>query len=194
MEMVNLTPDEKLSNIDKFLKKIRGNYVAFGELLSDIKRSGLFKSKGYRTFKTFIESEHDMTMRAASNLIQLFELYAQEYNMSEADIEEIGIEKLNMISSLVQDVDIKEGEQWINEAKKLNVSELREQIKESKEKSFKPQSFKELFVKQFHEKWCVYYNCTPKELSFKLAVYFQDVDMAKIKAEIKIKQEKLELE
>ena len=194
MEMTKLTPDEKLGNIDKFLKKIRGNYVAFGELLSDIKRSGLFKNKGYRTFKAFIESEHDMTMRTANDMICIYEIYSQEYDMSEADIEAVGIEKLNMIRGMVQNVDIKEGEQWIAEAKKLNVSELRDQIKESKEKTPKPLDFKELFVKQFIEKWCVYFSCTAKELVYKLAIYFQDADMEKVKKEIKVRQAKLDME
>ena len=193
-DLKKVSPNEKFAEIEKFKQRLQDNFVSFGELLSDIKRSGVFKVKGYKTFKEFIEKEYNLAGNFASKLIDTYEIYMEEFDMDEQSLKEIGFDRLNMIKPMVKDTDIKIAESWIEEAKNLSTPDLREKIKEEKEKVKKPESFKEIFVKQFLEKMCVFFNCSPKELNYKLAIYFQDADLESVKVMIKEKQKRLDLE
>jgi hypothetical protein len=55
-----MSPDEKFSAIASLKDKLEENFVALGELLSEIKRSKLFRFKGYETFKDFVEAEYQL--------------------------------------------------------------------------------------------------------------------------------------
>jgi len=193
-DLKKVSPEDKFAEIEKFKQKLQDSFVSFGELLSDIKRSGVFKVKGYKTFKEFIEKEYNLAGTFASKLIDTYEIYMEEFDMDEESMKEIGFDRLNMIKPMVKDTDIKIAESWIEEAKNLSTPDLREKIKEEKDKVKKPESFKDIFVKQFLEKMCVFFNCSPKELNYKLAIYFQDADLESVKVMIKEKQKKLDLE
>jgi len=39
---------------------------------------------------------------------------------------------------------------------------------------------------------CVFFNCSVKELNYKMAIYFQDADLESIRVMIKEKQKRLE--
>ncbi|MCL2063025.1 MAG: hypothetical protein FWG98_01450 [Candidatus Cloacimonetes bacterium] len=187
-----VSPEEKFTEIGKFINKMQENFVAFGELLSHIKRTNLFKVRGYKNFKEFIEKEYNMASSFASKLIDTYELYMEELDVDEESMKEIGFDRLNMIKPFVKDTDLGVAEFWIEEAKLLATPELREKVKDEKEKNKKPDSIKDIFVKQHFEKMCVFFNCSVKELNYKMAVYFQDADLESIKVQIKEKQKKLE--
>jgi len=191
-DLKKVSPQEKFTEVEKFKQKLQDTFVAFGELLSDIKRTGAFKVKGYKTFKEFIEKEYNLAGSFASKLIDTFELYIEEFDMDEESIKEIGFDRLNMIKPFVKDTDIMVAEGWIEEAKNLPTPELREKIKDEKEKSKKPESLKDIFVKQYFERMCVFFNCSPKELNYKMAIYFQDTDLEPVRTSIKEKQRRLE--
>ena len=193
-DLKKVSPDEKFAEIEKFKQRLQDSFVSFGELLSDIKRSGVYKVKGYKSFKEFIEKEYNLAGAFATKLIDTYEIYMEEFDMDEVSMKEIGFDRLNMIKPMVKDTDIKIAEAWIEEAKNLSTPELREKIKEEKEKVKKPESFKDIYIKQFLEKMCVFFNCSPKELNYKLAIYFQDADLESVKVMIKEKQKRLDLE
>jgi hypothetical protein len=187
------TPAEKFDQVEKFKQRLQESFVAFGELLSEIKRAGLYKVKGYKTFKEFIEKEYNLAGSFASKLIDTYELYMEEFDMDEESVKDIGFDRLNMIKPFVKDTDIHVAESWIEEAKVSPTPELREKIKEEKEKLKKPDSAKDIFIKQHIEKMCVFFNCNVKELNYKMAIYFQDADLESLKIMIKDKQRKLGL-
>jgi len=191
-DLKKVTPEEKFLEVEKFKRRLQDDFVAFGELLSDIKRSGAFKVKGYKTFKEFIEVEYNLAGSFASKLIDTFEIYIEEFDIDEKSLKEIGFDRLNMIKPLVKDTDISIAEGWIEEAKKLSTPELREKIKDEKEKIKAPESLKDIFIKQFVERMCVFFNCNVKEMNYKLAIYFQDADLPSIRQMIKDKQRNIE--
>ena len=193
-DLSKVPAEEKFAEVEKFIAKIQDNFIAFGELLSNIKRTEAYKIKGFKTFKEFIEKEYNLAGAFASKLIDTYELYIEEMDLAEFDLKEIGFDRLNLIRPFVKDKDINKAETWIEEARNLNTPDLREKVKEEKEKSKKQESVKDVFIKQYLEKMVSHFGCSLKELNFKLAVYFQDADLASIKQIIKEKTKKLELE
>ncbi|MCK9328387.1 MAG: hypothetical protein PHY08_03795 [Candidatus Cloacimonetes bacterium] len=191
-DLSKVPPEEKFAEIEKFKNKLQENFVAFGELLSDIKRTGVFKFKGYKTFKEFIEKEYNLASSFASKLIDTYELFMEEMDIDEETLKEIGFDRLNMIKPLVKDCEINIAEEWIEDAKRLSTPDLRERVKEEKERNKKPESFKDILIKQHLEKMCVHFNCSVKELNYKMAIYFQDADLDSIKIQIKEKQRRFE--
>ena len=193
-DLHKVSPEEKFEEIEKFISKMQDNFVSFGELLSHIKRTNLFKVRGYKTFKEFIEKEYNLASAFASKLIDTYELYMEEMGLDDTAMKDIGFDRLNMIKPFVRDSEIGVAEGWIEEAKQLPTPELREKIKEEKERIQKPESLKEIFIKQHLEKMCVFFNCNVKELNYKMAIYFQDADLESIKIMIKEKQKRIEEE
>jgi len=191
-DLNKVSPEEKFTEIERFINKMQENFVAFGELLSHIKRTNLFKVKGYKNFKEFIEKEYNIASSFAGKLIDTYELYMEELDMDEESMKEIGFDRLNMIKPFVKDTELGIAEGWIEEAKILATPELREKIKDEKDKNKKPESMKDIFVKQHLEKMCVLFNCSPKEINYKMAIYFHDADLDSVKIMIKEKQRKLE--
>lgn len=186
------TPDEQFASIARMKDRIQENFITFGDILSQIKRKGTYRVKGYKTFKDFIETEYNIAGSFANKLIEIYELFIQEMDIDEFTLNQIGFDRLNMIKPFVRDAEITIAESWIEEAKEKNTPELRDLIKEHKEKTKKPKSYKEIFVEQHLERMCTFFNCSAKEINFKMAIYFQDMDLDQVKAEIKEKQKKLE--
>jgi len=191
-DLSKVSPDEKFVEVEKFINRLQDSFVAFGELLSHIKRAGVYKVKGYKTFKEFIEKEYNLASSFASKLIDTYELFMEEMDLDEESLKEIGFDRLNMIKPHVKDSEIGIAESWIEDAKELSTPELRDKIKEEKERNKKPESMKDIFIKQHLEKMCVFFNCSVKELNYKMAIYFQDADLESIRVMIKEKQKRLE--
>lgn len=192
IEDLNQTPEEQFAAILTFKNRLQEDFIAFGSLLSEIKRKGTFKAKGYKNFKDFIETEYNLASSFATKLIDTYELYIEELDIDEESLKEIGFDRLSMIKPFVKDSEISIAETWIEEAKEKSTPELRQIIKEEKEKNKKQKTFKEVFTEQHLERMVTYFNCNVKELNFKLAIYFQDEDLENIKQTIKDKQRKLE--
>ncbi len=188
----NKSPEEKFAAIEKFKNTLQESFISFGELLSEIKRKGTYKIKGYKTFKDFIETEYNLASSFASKLIDTYELYIEELDIDEFTLNQIGFDRLNMIKPFVKDTELSIAETWIDEAKEKPTPELRQIIKDEKEKTKKVKPFKEVFAEQHIEKMRTFFNCSTKELNFKMAIYFQDADLNEIKQEIKDKQRRLE--
>ena len=188
---IELSNEEKFEIIGKVKKRLEDDFVTLGQLLSEIKRTKAFRIKGYKTFKDFVEDEFQFSGAFASKMISNYELFIEELDINESSIKNIGLDKLNMIKPLVKDVSFEETAKWINKAETLPTADLREDIKQAKEKN-KEVNLKDIFVDQFRERMVTFFNCSHKEMMFKLALYFQDQDLSEMKKEVKIRQRQFE--
>jgi hypothetical protein len=189
----NMTPDEKIAAVTNLKQDMEENFVQLGQLLSDIRRTKLFKFKGYKNFKEFVENEFNMSGSFAAKIISNFDLFIRELDVDEHSVKEIGLDKLNLIKPLVKQAEFNEKDDWIKKAQELPTSELREEIKEIREnKKNKDKTMKDVFIEQYVERMVTFFNCNRKELNFKLALYFQDEDLEEMRAIIKNKQRKFE--
>ena len=190
-----MSPDEKFSAIANLREKLEDNFIALGELLSDIKRSKLFRFKGYETFKEFVEAEYQLSGSLASKLAITFDLYIEEMDVDESSMKEIGFERLQLIKPMVQKADWDIRDEWLQKAADTPTNELRSEIKElrKKEKEENP-DVKKVFVDQYLEKMIAWFNCPKSELNFKLALYFQDADLDGVKTLVRERQRAFEQE
>ena len=192
-ETIEMTPDQQISAVKDLQSKIEDNFVQMGQLLSNMKQNKLFRYKGYKNFKSFFEEEYNLPNSTATKLIKVYNMFFKEMQLSEFDAEEIGFDRLNMIHPMLKNANEKEAADWVELAKTTPITVLREEIKEirnrNKEKS---KTMKEVFVEQYLERMVTFFNCSKKELNFKLALYFQDNDLNDIKNEIDVAQQKYE--
>jgi len=190
-EDIELSNEEKFEIISKVKKRLEDDFVTLGQLLSEIKRTKAFRVKGYKTFKDFVEDEFQFSGAFASKMISNYELFIEELDVDEKSVKSIGLDKLNMIKPLVKDSSYEETEEWITKAENMPTADLREDIKQAKEK-MKEINLKDIFIDQFKERMVTFFNCSHKELMFKLALYFQDQDLSVMKSDVKIKQRQFE--
>ncbi|MCK5050731.1 MAG: hypothetical protein KAS53_03250 [Candidatus Cloacimonetes bacterium] len=189
----DMTPDEKMEAVANLKQNMEENFVQLGQLLSDIRRTKLFKFKGYRTFKEFVENEFNMNGSFAAKIISNFDLFIRELDVDEHSAKEIGLDKLNMIKPLVKQAEFNEKQDWIKKAQELPTTELREEIKEIRENNKnKDRTMKDVFIEQYVERMVTFFNCNRKELNFKLALYFQDENLEEMRVIVKDKQRKFD--
>ncbi|MCF7815207.1 MAG: hypothetical protein K9N40_12080 [Candidatus Cloacimonetes bacterium] len=188
-----MTAEDKIMAVNNLKKTLEDNFVTLGQLLSEIKRTKLFKFKGFKNFKEFVENEFNISSSFANRLIGTYELFIEELDVDEMSVKNIGLDKLNMIKPLLKDTSYEETESWIKKAEELPTTDLREEIKEVREqKKEKEKNLKDVFIDQYVEKMVTFFNCSRKELNFKLALYFQDADLEEIRNEVRLKQRKFE--
>jgi hypothetical protein len=182
-----MTTVEQFEAIARLKQTLEDNFVSLGELLSRIKRKKTYKAKGYKDFKEFIETEFQLSNSFANKLISIYELYIEDLDVDEKSVKEIGLDKLNMIKPLVKDAAFSETEEWLKKAESLTNSKLRDEVKTVREKK-KEKNMKEIFTEQYVERMVTYFNCSRKELDFKLALFFQDKDLDEMMSVIKKRQ------
>jgi len=190
-----MTPDEKFSAVANLSQALEDNFLTLGQLLSDIKRTKLFKFKGYESFKDFIEAEYKMSGSLAGKLVQTFDLFIEEMDVDESTIKDIGFDRLQMIRPLVQKADWGERDQWVEMAAEMPTKDLRDHIKEFKDKAKQEDTdLKKVYVDQYMEKMLAWFKCSRADLNFKLALYFQDADPESVKKVVKERQRAFESE
>ncbi|MEA1972086.1 MAG: hypothetical protein U9N34_02170 [Candidatus Cloacimonadota bacterium] len=190
-----MTPEEKVNAIKTLKSQIETNFVGLGQLLSELKRTKIHKRKGYKNFKELVENEFQFANSFASKLITNYNLFVRKKDLDDESMKEIGLDKLNIIKPVVKDADIQESDSWIEKAKELNTSELREEVKLTREKQKeKDKTVKDMFTEQYLERMVSHFNCNRKNLDFKLALYFQEEDLFEMQKVIERNQEKFDLE
>ncbi|PID28145.1 MAG: hypothetical protein CSB55_06160 [Candidatus Cloacimonadota bacterium] len=190
-----MTPDEQFSAVGRMKKKIENNFLEFGQLLSEIKHSKVFKFKGYKTFKEFVEIEYNMASAFASKLISTYEIFIKDLDIDETSAKEIGFDRLNMIRPMLKDSSYEETAEWLKRAGDLSAAELREEVKDARDKKKDmSKTMKEVLTDQYLERMVTFFNCSTKELNFKLALYFQDSDLESIRKTVLERQRKFEEE
>ncbi len=185
----NMSPDEKFSAVANLKDQLEENFISLGQLLSEIKRSKLFLFKGYEKFKDFVEAEYQLSGSLAGRLVSTFDLFIEEMDIDEGEVKEIGFDRLQMIKPFMQKADWQLRDEWVHKAEEMPTKELREHIKELKKQDKESDlDLKDVYVDQYMEKMISWFNCSRKELNFKLALYFQDADLDEIKKIVKERQ------
>jgi hypothetical protein len=191
----DMTPNETFEAVHNLKQKLEENFVALGQLLSLIKRKKLFRFKGYDNFKDFVETEYSINSTLAGKLCSVFELYITELDMDDGSVKEIGFDRLNMIKPYVAKAAWEIRDDWMQKAETMPIGELKEHIKEIKNKEKNTdKDVKDVLIDQYLEKMRTWFNCSQKELNFKLALYFQDADLEEIRKIIKERQRQFETE
>jgi GTPase SAR1 family protein len=110
-------------------------------------------------------------------------------DIAENEVKEIGFDRLQMIKPFMQKADWKERDEWVHKAEEMPTKDLRDHIKELKKQEKEADlDLKEVYIEQYMEKMISWFNCSRKELNFKLALYFQDADLDEIKKVVKERQ------
>jgi hypothetical protein len=191
----NMTPNETFEAVHNLKQKMEENFVSLGQLLSLIKRKKLFRFKGFDNFKDFVESEYNINSTMASKLCGVFELYVEDMDMDDVSVKEIGFDRLNVIKPYVAKAAWEIRDEWMQRAETMPIGELKEHIKELKNKEKnKDKDVKEVLIDQYLERMREWFNCSQKELNFKLALYFQDADLEEIRKIVKERQRQFETE
>ncbi|MDP8221011.1 MAG: hypothetical protein P9X26_06675 [Candidatus Stygibacter frigidus] len=185
--------EEKLKAALNLKQQMETNFISLGQLLSEMKRYKIYVSRGYKTFNEFVENEFNIASTFASKLISTYDLFIESLDKDEKTVENIGLEKLNMIKPFVKQAKFIEAEAWINKAQEMPTTQLREEIKEVREQKAKiKRTMKDIMIDQYIEKMVTFFNCSRKELNFKLALFFQDSDLDQIRDTIRNRQRKFE--
>ncbi len=188
-----MTPEEKIKAVGVMKVKLEEDFISLGELLSEIKRMRTYRIKGYKSFKDFVEIEHNLPASVANKLVKIYDFYIKDMDIDSATVQEIGLDRLNTIHPFVKDSDYVVQEAWIEQAKRLSQQELSEAVKDVRKKTKEnSKTLKDVFVEQFMDNMKGYFNCSGKELNYKLALYFQDMSLDVVNDVIRIQQRKFE--
>ncbi|MBT7469305.1 MAG: hypothetical protein HN692_02725 [Candidatus Cloacimonetes bacterium] len=191
---IEMTPDERIQAVSNLKRNLEDNFVQLGQLLLDMRRTKLFKFKGYKNFRDFVEAEFNFSSSFANKIIGNFEFFVKELDIDEQSVKNIGLDKLNMLKPMVKKMSFEETDHWLKKAVDLPSTELREEIKEIREKQkTKEKTLKDIFSEQYLEKMVTFFNCNRKELDFKLALYFQDLNLDEVQKMIKINERQFQI-
>jgi hypothetical protein len=190
-DTLEMTIEEKLTVIRNLKTRLEDDFVTLGRILSELKRAKVFKSKGYKNFKDFVEEDLNISSALSNKLIGNYELFIEELDIDEVSVKSIGLDTLNLLKPIVKDCNFEESETWIEKAQTLSKEDLRADIKLTKERK-KEKTLKDVYIDQFRETMTIFFNCSQKELLFKLALYFQDADLEAVRVNIKKKQREFE--
>ncbi len=193
MDINNANDYDKLAALETLKNRMQENFIELGQLLSDVKKTKLYKLKGHKNFKEFVEIEYGLPASVANRLIKIHDTFLIKHDIDEHTVKKIGFDKLNIVTPMLKDSDRIEMQDWIDKASDLSPTELKEEIKEIKEKQ-KEKNMKEVLTEQVFENLVNFFNCSKKELNYKLAVYFQDRDLEDVRNEIVGKLHKMEFE
>ncbi len=182
--------EEKRKALTSMREKMEEHFVELGQLLSEMKKEQIFRIYGYETFKDFVEDEFNLSGSLVSRLVSNYKYYVGQLDLDEASLVNIGLDKLNTLRPVMKKSNPAEQQEWLQKAEEEKTTVLKEEIKELKEKD-KKKSMKDVFTEQFLERLVTYFNCSRKELMFKLALYFQDSELEEIEEKIKKHQQKL---
>jgi len=200
--MQNLPADPTKMNLNEVMAavqnlrlKLEENFIQLGQLFSLIKREKLYKKKGYDSLKEFAEAEFKIGGTLAGKLSAVYDLYVEDINLDDQALKEIGFDRLNMIKPFVAKQSPQVQDNWLEMAERLPMPELKDHIKQIKDKA-KDQNkgMKDVLIDQYLERMTTYFNCSRKELDYKLALYFQDSDLEEMKKLVKAKERQLEEE
>jgi len=191
----NMTANDVFAAVHNLKKKLEENFVTLGQLFSLIKRKKMFQAKGFDNFKDFVETEYNINSTLAGKLCSVYEVFVNELDLDDSTMKQMGFDRLNMIKPYVAKKSYPEVEDWLQKAEDMPISELKKHIQEIKDKDKNTdKDVKDVLIDQFIERMLVEFNCSRKDLNFKLALYFQDADLEAIKKIIKQKQRHFETE
>jgi hypothetical protein len=189
---------DSLDAVYKLRKDLESKFIEMGQLFAHIKATKIFRFKGYESFRDYVEQEHNIGLSMANKLIKIQNIFVNDMDQDEETLKEIGMDRLIMIAPLVaKSEDWAEKEELLQMAY-LRIPDLKAELKERKESAKAEETdLKQVFVQQFQERFTGWFNCSVKELQFKLALYFSDFkdqDLEIVKKDVKLKQHQFEAE
>ncbi len=191
----SMTPQEAFDAVRNLKAKLEENFIQLGQLFSMIKRRKLYAKKGYQNFKDFVETEFQINSTLAGKLCSVYELYVDDLNLDDKSLKEIGFDRLNMVKPYVAKSAPQDTDNWLEMAENMPIGELKDHIKQLKEKEKETtKGLKDVLIDQYLQRMLEVFNCSRKELDYKLALYFQDVDLDEVKKTIRERQRDFELE
>jgi len=195
---VEQTIEEKINAVGVLKKELEDNFVQLGRLLSELKNKKIFKFKGFKNFKEFVETKYNLSSTVANRIIGIFEVYHVELNVDESTMLEIGFDKLSIIKPISVSQTYEEAAEWLEKAKSSSIPDLREAVKEKRDKNREnKKTMKDILVEQHKERMVTFFNCSKKELDFKMALYFSSIDndgLEEINSVVKMTQRRFEEE
>jgi hypothetical protein len=200
MQNLPVNPDkmnlqEVIDAVRNLRQKLEENFIQLGQLFSLIKRDKLYKKKGYDSLKEFAEAEFKIGGTLAGKLCAVYDLYVEDINLDEQSLKEIGFDRLNMIKPFVAKQSPQVQDNWLEMAERLPMPELKDHIKQIKDKTKdKNKGVKDVLIDQYLQRMLSFFNCSRKELDYKLALYFQDRDLEEIKKLVKTRERQLDQE
>jgi hypothetical protein len=190
-----VTAQDTFDAVNNLKQKLEENFIQLGQLFSLIKKQKFYKKKGYGTFKECVETEFKINGTLAAKLCSVYDLYVEDIALDENALKEIGFDRLNLIKPFVAKQDQHTQNAWIDKAEVTSMGDLKEEIKQLKNKEKDTgKTIKEVLVDQYLERMCSEFNCSRKDLDFKLALYFQDADLEEIKNMVKTRQRQFNTE
>ena len=126
-------------------------------------------------------------------MVKAHDLYIDDMDLDEASLQAIGLARLSMVRPFVDKAAWEVRDEWMQKAESMPVNDLKTHIKDIKDKEKnRDKDMKDVFIEQYLERMHTWFNCSTKELNFKLALYFQDADLETIRKTIKIRQREFE--
>lgn len=173
MSDIQQTPEERFAAVLNVTTDLEDGFLTAGELLHAIKQSKTFRFKGYEKFKDFVESEYGVSASFANKIVGVYDEFVVIQDKDVNDLHEIGLEKLHLIKPLVKKEDWKVKEEWYQKAIDLTLPDLKAEIKAFKDKDKAENlDMKDVLISQWKERMLCLFNCSWKELQFKLALWF----------------------
>ncbi len=193
MKDMTMNNEQIFAEIEVCITNLHKSFTKLGETLAVIKGKKSHKEKGFNNFKDYVEKALNMPVSLANRLIRMYELYVEELDIDEQTLNEIGYDRLFVIKPVIDNKTVSQEsiEDWIETAKTKALDELKEEVSKEKAKNKKGKSFKDIFAEQNVTGLCTFFNCSTKELAFKMAIYFHERDLNQVKEEINTKLQKL---
>ena len=181
---------------------IEEKFIELGNVLSNIRRSKLYRFLGYEKFRDFVEAEYRFSGALANKLVAVYERFVEDMDQDAETLKEIGFDKLSSILPMMRDAEPGSREEWLQKAQELPVQDLKAAIKAARKEAAEeaPQDLKKVLVEQWKEQMCNLFNCSWSEAQFKLALWFSNGDrsdaavLSLLKQEVREAQAKFERE
>lgn len=179
--MEYLTPDEKFKAIERMTDN--SNFVQLAELFSEMKRTKLYKYRGYETFKSFVEIEYMYSGSQASKLANIHDNVMQELDLGVELCESVGYERMSIIYPILSKskMSFEDRVKWVELAENTPIPELRQAVKDFRNTNKEGKDLKDIFIEQYTEKMTAVFNCSAKELKFKNALLFNSMGEEEVK-------------
>ena len=163
------TPQEVLTACQSVRSKADAILLDMGNILAEAKHRKAFLFQGHDSFAEYVETAMHLSKKSANRLIRLHRFYVEDMDIAEADLLEIGLDKLALILPLVEKAPQEFVEQMLEIARDTSYPELQKLIKEMKDSKKKPDPKKEV-IQNFKEKMVLFTNSTWNEALFLLAI------------------------
>lgn len=193
--MEYLTPDEKFKAIERMTDN--SNFVQLAELFSEMKRTKLYKFRGYETFKSFVEIEYMYSGSQAAKLANIHDNVMQELDLGVELSESIGYERMSIIYPILskRKMSFEDRMKWVELAENTPIPDLRQAVKDFRDANKEGKDLKDIFIEQYMEKMTAVFNCSSKELQFKNALIYNSMgeeEVKNLKGKVRILQKAFE--